>query len=277
VIVAGRQILLLVLIFATLGLLPSLNAQGTNDATEDTGGTQAISRQPDKKEEPPDNYQNHVKYPQPYVYGGLGLSRGAGYSLASANVGVGLMLNTKHFISDAVATYDNGHKVADGTGNNPKGRDLGLATNAYYKTPSGLFLGAGASWSQLFTTNYSKQAWNPSVGGGFDYLGKECAAQDCIVEWSLRAQLDYLFVASEHVNRQGCSVPNGQCTNGVQGVKLRFYLPSPVSNSRFIFRVTLGIYDSHATVTSIDPALTAEQIGQRARAVFLEYAVMYRF
>jgi len=41
--------------------------------------------------------------------------------------------------------------------------------------------------------------------------------------------------------------------------------------------VILGIYDSHATVTSIDPTLTAEQIGQRSRAAILEYTLMYRF
>jgi hypothetical protein len=264
----------LVLISTTFGLVPSANAQATDEVTQDTHGARVIS-QPDK-EEPPDNYQNHLRFPEPYLYGGLGLNRG-GYALASANVGVGLMLNTQHFLADAVATYDNGHKVADGTGNNPKGHDRGLASNAYYRSPYGLFLGAGIFWSQLATTNYSKQAWNPSVGGGFDYLGKVCAAHDCIVKWSLRAQVDYLFIGSEHVNRQGCSLPNGQCTNGVQGVKLRFYLPSPVSKSHFIYRVEEGIYDSHATVTSLDPALTAAQIAQRSRTVFLELTLMYRF
>jgi hypothetical protein len=275
-VITSRQIRSVLLIFGTFGVAPFINAQGISDATKDAQGAQAIITEPDKTEAH-DSYQNHVKYPQPYIYGGLGLSRGAGYGLASANIGVGLMVNTQHFISDAVATYDNGHKVADGTGNNPQGHDRGLATNAYYKFPAGLFLGAGASWSQLSTTHYSKQAWHPSVGGGFDYLGKKCVAQRCHVRWSLRTQFDYLFIGSEHVDRQGCSVANGQCTNGVQGVKLRFYLPSPVSNSHFIFREMLGIYDSHATVTSTDPRLTAEQIGQRSRAVFLEYTLLYRF
>jgi len=275
-VIINRQIRSVLLIFGAFGVAPSINAQAINEATKDAQGAQAIVSAPDKKEAR-DNYQNDIKYPQPYIYGGLGLSRGAGYGLASANVGVGLMVNTRHFISDAVATYDNGHKVADGTGNNPKGHDRGLGVNAYYKSPYGLFLGAGASWSQLSTTNYSKQGWNPSVGGGFDYLSKECAARDCVVDWSLRTELDYLFIGSEHVNRQGCSIPNGQCTNGVKGVKLRFYLPSPVSDSHFFFRVILGIYDSHATVTSIDPTLTAEQIGQRSRAAILEYTLMYRF
>jgi hypothetical protein len=275
-VITNRQILSLLLLFGTFGAAPSINAQATDDATKDAQGAQAIISQPDKKEEP-DNYQNHVMRPQPYIYGGLGLSRGAGYGLASANIGVGLMVNTQHFISDTVATYDNGHKVADGTGNKTQGHDRGLATNAYYKFPYGLFLGAGASWSQLSTSNYSKQAWNPSVGGGFDYLGKKCVAQECNVRWSLRTQLDYLFIGSEHVNRQGCSLANGQCTNGVEGVKLRLYLPSPVSNSHFIFREMVGIYGSHATVTSMEPTLTAQQIGQRSRAVFLECTLMYRF
>jgi hypothetical protein len=273
-VIIERPTFSLILLLATFGFLPVLNAQATNDGSQ-KAGTQAITR-PDK-EEPPDNYQNHVKYPQPYVYGGLGLNRGGGYSLASGNVGIGLMMNTQHFIWNAVATYDNARKVADGTGNNPKGHDRGLASSAYYKFPFGLFLGAGASWSQLSTTNYSKQSWNRTMGIGWDYLAKECAAEDCVVNWSLRAQVDYLFKGSEHVNRQGCSVPKGKCTNGVEGPKFVFYLPSPMSNSHFIFRGTLGVYDAHATVTSIDPELTAAQIGQRSRAVFVEYTLMYRF
>jgi hypothetical protein len=207
----------------------------------------------------------------------LGLSRGGGYGLASGNIGVGLMTNTRHFLWNAGATYDNAHKVADGTGNNPKGHDRGLGISAYYKTSYGGFIGAGVSWSQLSTTNYRKQSWNPSAGGGWDYLNKECAAQDCVVNWSFRAQMDYVFKGSEHVNRQGCSVPNGQCTNEVEGPKFVFYLPSPVSNSHFIFRPSLAVYDSHDTVTSTDPKLTAEQTAQRSRGVFVEYTLMYRF
>lgn len=273
VVIVDRRILSLVLGFATFSFVHSLGAQVTNGAAQDLHATISQS----DKEKPNDNYQNHVKYPQPYIYGGLGLSRGAGYGLASTNVGVGVMVNTRHFLSDAVATYDNGHKVADGTGNNPKGHDRGLASNFYYKFSDGLFLGAGASWSQLSTTNYSKQGWNPSLGGGFDYLGKECADKDCIVKWSLRTQINYLLVGSEHVDRLGCSVPYGQCTNGVHGLQLRFYLPSPVSNSHFIYRVAEDIYSSHATVTSLDPELTTEQIAQKSRGVFLELTVMYRF
>jgi len=92
--VSARQISLLFFFLAMSVFLPVLNAQSTNDGSQITQGAQAI-RQPDK-EEPPDDYQNHVKYPQPYAYGGLGLSRGAGYGFAYAQVGVGFMINTQH-------------------------------------------------------------------------------------------------------------------------------------------------------------------------------------
>jgi hypothetical protein len=139
-VITNQQILSFLLLFGIFGAAPSISAQATDDATKDAQAAQAIISQPDEKEAP-DNYQNHVKHPQPYIYSGLGLSRGAGYGLASANIGVGLMVNTQHFISDVVATYDNGHKVADGTGNNPQGHDRSLATNAYYKFSVRVVLG----------------------------------------------------------------------------------------------------------------------------------------
>jgi hypothetical protein len=275
IVVITARLLSLVLLLTAFGPLPALHAQVTGDGSENVQGAEAVLPTPSSAA--PDDYQNHAKYPEPYAYSGLGLSRDAGYGLAYGEVGVGFMVNTRHFIANADATYDNGRKVSDGTGNNPKGHDRSLGANTYYKFRAGWFLGAGASWSQLSTTNYSKQAWNPSVGGGWDYLNKNCAGEDCVFNWSLRAQVDYLLPGSEHVNRQGCSVPDGQCTNGVQGPQFLFYLPSPASNSHFILREALSITDAHATVTSTDPTLTAEQLAEKSRAGFAEFTLMYRF
>jgi hypothetical protein len=269
------RLLSFVLLLTVFNPLEPLNAQVSIDGLQNMQSMQA-AEQTDKADSP-DDYQNHTKYPQPYAYGGLGMSRGAGYRPAYAEAGAGFMINTQHVICNAVATYDNGRKVADGTGNNPKGHDRGLASTAYYKFPNRLFLGVGASWSELSTTNYSKQGWSPSVGGGWDYLNKNCAAENCVVEWSFRAQVDYLLKGTEHVNRQGCPVPNGQCTNGVEGPQFVLSLPSPVSNSHFIFREALGLYESHATITSTDPALSAEQLGQRSMGRFADFALLYRF
>lgn len=68
-----------------------------------------------------------------------------------------------------------------------------------------------------------------SVGGGKDYFHNQCAAEDCVNEWSMRWQVDYTLKGAEHVDPRGCTVPDGQCTNDLQGPMVSLYLPSPAN------------------------------------------------
>jgi hypothetical protein len=87
--------------------------------------------------------------------------------------------------------------------------------------------------------NHSKQAFRPSIGGGKDYFHNHCAAEDCVNQWSMRWQVDYTLKGAEHVDPQGCTVPNGQCTNDLQGPMLSLYMPSPAL-ARHVFWGTIG-------------------------------------
>ncbi len=217
-----------------------------------------------------------LTWPRPFIYGGLGLN-GGGYSPASMNVGTGLRIDTDRLIWVANAAYDNAHKTNDNTIDNFKGHDRSIDSSIYYRFHTGWFLGGGAGWSQLSTTNYSKQEFHPSLGAGKDYFHKECAAEDCVTRWSFRLQADYKLKGSEHVDARGCSVPNGQCTNALQGPEVSFYLPSPAGAGHLFWRETVGIYSFHETVTSTDPALTALQESHRSVTSFVEFTMMYRF
>ncbi|MGH9501976.1 MAG: hypothetical protein ACRD20_03905 [Terriglobales bacterium] len=90
-------------------------------------------------------------------------------------------------------------------------------------------------------------------------------------------QLDYKLKGSEHVDAKGCPVPDGQCTNDLQGPMITLYLPSPAASGHLFWRETIGIYSFHETVTSTDPALTAIQTSNRTVAPFLDFTMMYRF
>ncbi len=215
-------------------------------------------------------------WPHPFVYGGLGLNSG-GYAPLSGNVGAGLRIDTNRVIWVASVAYDNAHKSNDNTINNYKGHDRGMGSSIYYRFNSGWFVGGGAGWSQLSTTNYTKQSFHPSLGGGRDYVHKECAAEDCVARWSMRLQVDYKLKGAEHVDPKGCTVPDGQCTNDLQGPEFSFYMPSPALAGHLFWRETLGVYTFHNTVTSTDPSLTALQKSQRSVASFLEFTMMYRF
>jgi hypothetical protein len=217
-----------------------------------------------------------LAWPHPFVYGGLGLN-GGGYAPLSGKVGVGLRIDRNHLIWSASAAYDNAHKSNDSTSNNAKGHDRSMESSIYYRFNNGWFAGGGADWSQLSTTNYGKQAFHPSLGAGKDYFHKDCAAEDCLTNFSMRVQVDYKLRGAEHVDARGCAVPNGQCTNDLQGPMLSFYLPSPARAGHLFWRETVGVYTFHDTVTSTDPALTRVQKGHRSIASFLEFTMMYRF
>jgi len=215
-----------------------------------------------------------IVWPRPFIYGGLGLN-GGGYAPLSGKVGAGLRSDQNHLIWSASAAYDNSHKANDKTTNNTNGHERALDSSIYYRFNNGWFLGGGASWSELSTTNYTKQGFHPSVSGGKDYVHK-CAAEGCVTRWSMRLQVDYKMKGAEHVDVKGCSVPNGQCTNDLQGPMVSFFLPSPALAGHLYWRETVGVYTFHETVTSTDPALTALQKSHRSVTSFLEFTMMYR-
>ncbi len=217
-----------------------------------------------------------LSWPHPFVYAGLGVN-GGGYSSLSGNVGGGLRIDTRRLIWEANASYDNAHKANDNTLNNDSGHSRHLSSSLYYRFDNGWFAGGGAGWEQLSTTNYTKQAFRPSIGGGKDYFRSQCAAEDCVDAFSMRFQVDYILKGAEHVDQKGCTVPDGQCTNDLQGPMFTMYLPSPTLARHVFWRTTLGIYTFHTTVTSTDPALTAAQKGDRSVTAFLNFAMMYRF
>jgi hypothetical protein len=241
-------------------------------------GTQAFAQNAVLPSSVPDGSPSfsRLALPRPFVYGGLGLN-GGGYGPVSGTVGAGLRIDRSRLIWEAGASYDNAHKSNDNTIANVKGHDRAIESSIYYRVHSGWFGGGGAGWSQLSTTNYSKQAFHPSIGGGKDYFHKACAEDDCVTQWSMRLQVDYKLKGPEHVDERGCSVPNGQCTNDLQGPMFSLYLPSPALAGHLYWRETIGVYTFHETVTSTDPILTALQKSKRSIAPFVEFTMMYRF
>jgi len=204
-----------------------------------------------------------ITRPRPYFFTGLDLegngSRALNYAIAS-----GIQQERGAFILDAYAQYVNTRKNDDNTINNHSGRTRTLYAVSRYRLQNGWFVGAGSRWSQLSTTNYVKQAFRPFAGGGKDWP-------------SARASVDYLWTLTEHVNRQGCPVPDGQCTNRVQGFDFQLFMPSPRSRSHFLFRMDLTSFWFHTTVTTTDPVLTKRQLGQHSMGSTLSYSMLFRY
>jgi hypothetical protein len=201
--------------------------------------------------------------PRPYFYGGLQLD-GNGSAVFDYVVGAGIQENAQHFVFDGFAEYSNTRKIDDNTVNNHSGRTRLLYGAPRYRFSNRWFVGGGARWSELSTTNYVKQSWHPFVGGGKDW--------DCC-----RVTLDYLWMGAEHVDRQGCPVPNGQCTNGTKGVDFQMFLPSPAARSHVLLRMDFLPFWFHTTVTSTDPELTRQQMSETGVGSVLQYTLLFRY
>ena len=169
------------------------------------------------------------KVPHPYVIGGVALFPG-GYQPAGWEAGAGLMWDRPHFVFDSFAGYDNGRKTNDGGNNNPKGHDRMLRGFAGYKFGSS-YVGAGARWSELDTTNYAKVGWHPEIGVGHDFW-----PHDEYYPNFARVQVAWMFREQGEVVRLPGLPDCHVCGNGSQGPDFTLWIPSPAdSKHKHIF------------------------------------------
>jgi hypothetical protein len=240
-----------------------LNANGEQIVFLPHGGIASPAVRKEDVAKPAFDEAPPISRPRPYFFGGMQLD-GNGAAMFNYAVALGIQQETKRYSFDAFAQYENTRKIDDNTVNNHSGRTRILYGAPRYRLNSNWFVGGGARWSDLSTTNYVKQSWSPFVGGGKD--------------WDMgRMSLDYLWTGSEHVSKKGCSVANGQCTNASRGFDFQWIMPSPKSRRHVLFRIDFLPIVFHTTVTSSDPALTRRQQGEGGIASWLEYTLLFRY
>jgi hypothetical protein len=128
--------------------------------------------------------------PRPILFAGPSFV-GNGYQEFAESLGGGLILNAKRLISNAEGRYMNARKTDDGTVNNRKGHERYLQGRLFYKVRPNLYFGGGAQWSETSTTNYTKQGWRPTFGGGGDHFA---------ADWSCRWQVLYIMPGTDRQN-----------------------------------------------------------------------------
>lgn len=195
----------------------------------------------------------------PYVprpYGALGLSiNGGGYQPISELMGAGFRMDSPNILLGVELGYGNARKANDATLDNHSGHERTAQARAFYKTGTGFYAGGGLQWSQTSTTNYSKQAWRPTVGGGKDFVRNT---------YSLRLEGVYILPGSDRAN-------------GNQGPEVSLTYPSPAYNHHLFFRSVLLVYRFHTTDTFSDRGTSTIQEGDHHIAAKLTYSLLYRF
>jgi len=192
--------------------------------------------------------------PRPYAVFGLSIN-GSGYQAISEDMGGGLRMESPNVLSSVEVGYGNARKVNDATINNYAGHERSAQARTFYKLGSGLYFGGGVQWSQTTTTNYSKQAWRPSLGLGKDFVRDT---------YSLRLQGMYILAGSDKIN-------------GSQGPEVSLTYPSPASSHHLYWRGVLGVYRFHTTDTFSDPVTSAIERNDHHYTGELSYGVLYRF
>lgn len=209
----------------------------------------------------------HSFVPHPYVMIGPSFM-GGGYAVLAYRAEAGFHVESRQWVMKGDAAYDNAHMVNDGDQPNPKGHDRSLESAIYFRPPipplSGhWFVGAGFTWSQLSTTNYTKGGSRPLIGGGYDLSLHPCPA--CRRDFSMRIALDWLTAGSDW-------------ENGSHGPQISFSLPGLREQRHWFWQQRLGIYRFHDTVTDRgNLSLTREEQSKKHFDSFLDFGIIYRF
>jgi len=205
--------------------------------------------------------------PHPSLYLGPSLL-GGGYGILAYTARGAVNIEATHFIFGASGGYDNGHKVDDGTGPNPKGHDRYLDGGLYlrpaiYGWSRRLYFGGGYTWSQLSTTNYTKGGARYYLGGGYDLFLRACIA--CRRDLSMRINMNWLTAGTDW-------------QNGSHGPSTSITMPSPREKRHWFLSETLSIYRFHQTITEpTNLPLVQFQEGKKSFDGFADFGVIYRF
>ncbi len=257
------------LVLAILSLKLPSNAQLLPDGATSSGSPESRSQDQTKtasshlETEP---FLAHLT-PHPYVYIGPSFM-GGGYAPVAVRAEVGLNMESAHLVSKVHAGYDNGHQVNDADQPNPKGHDRYLGAALYFLPgrlilPSHAFFGAGWRWSQLSTSNYTKTANRPQIGGGYDFT--RCSAPACTGDFSMRVIVDWVLAGNDW-------------QNGSHGPDIAIIFPSPIEKRHWFWQENVAVYRFHATVTDRgNPSLTHSERADRSLTCYLDFGIVYRF
>jgi hypothetical protein len=218
-----------------------------------------------------------VSYPKPYAFGALELNGGGGYELFSFLGGAGVNSEYRHWYWDAGAEIDTAKKVNDNTGQDSGWTQRGTVDGGFglvktlkssqcpeqagYNNWCGLLITTGLTYAKLQTQLYTKSAWYPRAGLGYDGA----------TEWfgaTKDKPFTFRFIA-EYV------MPGTDTVNGVQGPRFTLFMPGIHDTTRhWFFREQLAYYFFHPTQTS---ASGTQQLGGVNEFSVVSFGVEYRF
>jgi len=223
-------------------------------------------------------------YPHPYIEGGLALN-GSGESPVSLAYDSGVDYEQDRLTLTGNLGYNSAKKLDAGNGHS-----IGFGGSAFWRPKpldgggswrSGWYVGGGAGFGKTVTDEYSKQSWQPKFGIGRDILKND---------WSGRLQAAYFWQTkwlteyptpvqfTQGPGQPALSRTCSRCDNGLKGVEMDFWEPSPATSHHWFFHETVIPYWFHDSVTDPYDAVTTEiQKGNRHAGADAAFEMMFRF
>ncbi len=153
-----------------------------------------------------------------YAGGGIGELRGLGYKNPTLDSVGGVELETQHLLIWNENRIEWARKIIPGNG-----FDFGTKLEGYTKIKSGMLLGAAATWTKDWTSQFSKSAWHPDAMTGYQFH-------------TARVEGGYIF-------------SNGDPQNAVHGADIAF----EIWQSRISLRTDLQILRYHPSLEPSAP------------------------
>lgn len=151
---------------------------------------------------------------------------GGGFQPVSVSIAAGTGMEMEHLSWHVRGTFDTARKVNDGTANNAHGNIRVLSAELFGRTGHWLY-GTSASYANLRTTNYEKNAWGVSVGGGHDWFHVSCPNCNKGSFSSMRLIVLYGLPIATIRGQSNADIE--------QGFQARFTIPSPIETDRHVF------------------------------------------
>jgi hypothetical protein len=193
---------------------------------------------------------------------------GDGYAPLAWRLEGGLDMESTRLVLLVRAAYDIVHLASDGIQPGLKGHDRYLESGAYFRPtwqplPGQVFIGFGWRWNQFSTTDSSKTANRPQIGGGYDFAMRPCSG--CRRNFSVRIAMDWVMAGKDW-------------QNGKHGPAITFSLPTPREKRHWFFQERVDVYRFHETVTdATNISLARSQRADRSVSCDAEFAILYRF
>lgn len=191
--------------------------------------------------------------PQAVLEGGAILN-GSGMTAAGGMVQAGPYWDAKHFLSISEAGYSTGGKTDDNANTSSKGHTRRLQSDLMLKSGN-YFFGAGASWSKLYTPDYTKSSVHPRIDVGRDFSGGYVS----------RVLVSYVGAGTDKAN-------------AIQGFEARAYW---FLGKHVFARVVAGGYFGHATVIPVSqggsPQSVASELASKTVTSQAQFTLGWRF